>query len=80
MGGVTICAREGPDFLWVYNPYGVPFTPPASFTRVHEDGVVTVWRRVAKPQAAQSRTSLTTLPWTSVRRKLRPWNLYVSRL
>ena len=32
------------DFLWAYNPYGVPFTLPGSFTRVHEDGALTVWR------------------------------------
>jgi hypothetical protein len=74
------CARECYDYLWVYNPHGVPFAAPESFTKVFEADALTVWRRLAKPQAAQSRMSLTTLPWTSVSRKSRPWNLYVSRL
>jgi hypothetical protein len=74
------CARRWYDFLWVYNPYAAPFAAPEHFTKVFEADALTVWRNVAKPQAAQASTFLTTLPWTSVRRKSRPWNLYVSRL
>jgi hypothetical protein len=46
-GGLVLdadCARAWYDFLWVYNPYGVPFTLPEPFTRAHEDGALTVWR------------------------------------
>jgi hypothetical protein len=38
------CARENYDFLWVYNPYGVPFALSGSCTRVYEADALTVWR------------------------------------